>query len=191
MAALVGSYECEWAAVVRDPERRRAFRAVVNVPDAEPKLGWVEERGQRRPADWVAASEAASAAAQSPASTSAWTRVAAVADVPRDGGITYRHGALDVAVFRFASRDAWYATEATCPHRGDAVLGRGLLGSHCGVPKVACPLHKRTFSLETGEGLSDPSHRVRTFAVEVRGEDVWVLLPPSVPHAVREDAHAA
>src|SRR5262249_8014996 len=30
MAALVASYQCEWAAVVRDPERRRAFRAAIN-----------------------------------------------------------------------------------------------------------------------------------------------------------------
>ena len=57
------------------------------------------------------------------------------------------------------------------------MLGRGLLGSQGDVPKVACPLHKRTFSLETGEGLSDPSMCVRTFPVEVRGDEVWVQLP--------------
>ena len=194
MAALVSSYECEWKAVVRDPERRRMFRHVVNADQVEPSLGWVEERGQRRPADWPdpAPPPHVEPVDDGPA---AWVRVARTADVPRDGGITYRHGGLQVAVFRFASRDAWYATQAVCPHRKDAVLGRGLLGSQCGVPKVACPMHKKTFSLETGEGLSDPGYRVRTFPVEVRGDEVWVLLPSAAQSGATacapEAAHAA
>jgi hypothetical protein len=59
------------------------------------------------------------------------------------------------------------------------VLGRGLLGSHAGEPKVACPLHKKTFSLADGRGLSDPQYAIRTFPVEVRGDDVFALLPPA------------
>jgi nitrite reductase (NADH) large subunit len=193
MAALVDAYECEWAAVVRDPERRRMFRPVVNADAVEPSLGWVEERGQRRPADWP---DAAPPPLPELGADVTWVRVAHATDVPRDGGITYRHGDLQVAVFHFASRGAWYAMQATCPHRKDAVLGRGLLGSQGGVPKVACPLHKKTFSLETGEGLSDPSYRVRTFPVELRGDEVWVLLPPPVAASAcagcpREAAHAA
>jgi nitrite reductase (NAD(P)H) len=30
MDALVGTYQCEWTAVVRDPERRKQFRQFVN-----------------------------------------------------------------------------------------------------------------------------------------------------------------
>ena len=48
---------------------------------------------------------------------------------PRDGGITVAHGDAQIAVFHFASRGAWYATQAMCPHRSDMVLGRGLLGT--------------------------------------------------------------
>ena len=177
MAALVDAYECEWKAVVRDPARRRMFQHVVNADRVEPSLRWVEERGQRRPADWP---DPAPPPLAELGDDATWVRVAAVSDVPRDGGVTYRHGALAVAVFHFASRNAWYATQAVCPHRKDAVLGRGLLGSQGGVPKVACPLHKKTFSLETGEGLSDPTYSVRTFPVELRGDEVWVQLPPAV-----------
>jgi phenylpropionate dioxygenase-like ring-hydroxylating dioxygenase large terminal subunit len=72
-----------------------------------------------------------------------------------------------------------------CPHRGDMVLGRGLLGTQGGEPKVACPLHKKTFSLETGAGLADPQYRVATFPVEVRDGEVYLRLPQ------REDALAA
>jgi nitrite reductase/ring-hydroxylating ferredoxin subunit len=53
-----------------------------------------------------------------------------------------------------------FGSRAVCPHKGDAVLGRGIIGDSCGTAKVACPFHKRAFSLETGqctrgEGTSD------------------------------------
>ncbi|MBM6404980.1 nitrite reductase large subunit [Phycicoccus sp. CSK15P-2] len=51
MARHVDSYEDEWAAVLRDPERLRQFSSFVNAPDTpDPTLAYVEERGQRRPA---------------------------------------------------------------------------------------------------------------------------------------------
>jgi NAD(P)H-dependent nitrite reductase small subunit len=123
-------------------------------------------------------------------------RVAAAADVPRDGGLTISHGALRVAVFHFATRGEWWATQATCPHRKDDVLGRGLLGTHDGTPKVACPLHKKTFSLASGEGLSDARYCIRTYPVEVRNGEVWLKLPPlhtadALPAGAGEEAACA
>lgn len=38
---------------------------------------------------------------------------------------------------------------------------------------------RRTFSLVSGKGLSDPAYQVRVFPVEIRGEEVWVKLPPA------------
>jgi nitrite reductase (NADH) large subunit len=47
----VGTYEDEWAAVLKDPERLKQFSSFVNAPDtADPSLAYVEVRGQRRPA---------------------------------------------------------------------------------------------------------------------------------------------
>ena len=57
------------------------------------------------------------------------------------------------------------------------VLGRGLLGTQGGEPKVACPMHKKTFSLETGAGLADPQYSIETYGVEVRDGDVWLAIP--------------
>jgi nitrite reductase (NADH) large subunit len=162
---------------VRDPERRRAFRAAVNAAPDDGALPFVRERGQKRPADWPEPAPIAPLPAAR--ATAEWIRVARVDDVPRDGGITVLHGGTPIAVFHFASRGAWYASQAVCPHRKDTVLGRGLLGTQAGVPKVACPLHKRTFSLETGAGLSDPQYDIRTYPVEIRAGDVWVQLPPA------------
>ncbi|SDY38883.1 nitrite reductase large subunit NirB [Herbiconiux ginsengi] len=51
MALHVDSYEDEWAATLRDPERLRRFRSFVNAPQtADPALARVRERGQLRPA---------------------------------------------------------------------------------------------------------------------------------------------
>jgi nitrite reductase (NADH) large subunit len=177
MQALVDSYQCEWKQVVESPERRRAFAHFANSEAADPALRFVREREQKRPADWPDAAPPAaspSGAGREPC----WVRIARAVDFPRDGGRTVKYGATQLAVFHFASRGEWYATQAWCPHRKDMVLGRGLLGSQHGEPKVACPLHKKTFSLATGCGLSDPQYAIRTFPVERRGDDVYALLPP-------------
>lgn len=51
MARHVGSYEDEWAATLRDPERLRRFRSFVNAPNTpDPAVLQVLERGQPRPA---------------------------------------------------------------------------------------------------------------------------------------------
>jgi NAD(P)H-dependent nitrite reductase small subunit len=81
-------------------------------------------------------------------------------------------------VFNFASRGEWYAVQNRCPHRGDAVLARGIIGDEKGTPKVACPLHKKTFALDDGRCLSGDAGPVETFAVEIRDGWVHVELPP-------------
>ena len=106
-----------------------------------------------------------------------WVHVGSVSDFPLDGGRAIKHGAAEIAVYRFDSRGEWYACQNTCPHKREAVLSRGILGDQQGVPKVACPLHKKTFSLESGACLSGESYRVEVFPVRVEGDDVYVELP--------------
>ena len=36
-------------------------------------------------------------------------------------------------------------------------------------PKVACPIHKNTYNLETGKGISNPGFNLATFEVKVEG----------------------
>jgi len=51
MERHVDTYEDEWAAVLKDPERLRQFASFINAPDTpDPSLAYVETRGQRRPA---------------------------------------------------------------------------------------------------------------------------------------------
>jgi nitrite reductase (NADH) large subunit len=192
MQQLVDTYECEWAAVVRDPVRRATFRHYADRVAPDDTLQFVRERGQKRPADWPApVTRNLLTNGDTPSNRHAqrdrddWVRLAAVADVPRDGGSTVQYGETQLAVFHFASRGQWFVTQNVCPHRRDMVLARGLLGDQDGEPKVACPLHKRTFSLESGTGLSDPSFAIETYPVEIRDGAVWARVPPPAVLAQR------
>ncbi len=190
MQGLVDSYQCEWKAVVDNPEKRRFFRQFANTDDATTGVDFVEERGQKHPAGWPSdfvpveqlgpqpPTDAASRPPE-PEDRTSWVCVGKVDDFPLDGGRAIRHGDVEIAVFRFDSRGEWYASQNTCPHRSEAILGRGILGDQRGIPKVACPMHKKTFSLESGECLSGDSLRVDVFPVRVEGDDVYVELPPA------------
>ena len=188
---LVDTYECEWAQVVRNPELQKRFRHFANTAKPDDTLRFVEERGQRRPADWVksavpvspaltlpAGSKPAPEAPADEAAPSSWVPLASVEDFPRNGGLAVQYGRTQLAIFQFASRGEWYATQNRCPHMQDMVLARGLLGDHQGQPKVACPLHKKTFHLQTGAGLSDPAYHIATFPVKLEAGIVFVRLPP-------------
>jgi NAD(P)H-dependent nitrite reductase small subunit len=101
-----------------------------------------------------------------------------VRDVPAEGGIAARYGDAQIALFHFESRGEWYATQNLCPHKRAMVLARGILGDEGGAPKVACPMHKKTFDLATGRCLSGDDLELATFPVRVEGDDVFVELPP-------------
>jgi len=194
MQHLVDTYKCEWTEVVNDPERRKIFRQFVNTDDIETGIEIVTERGQNRPADWPKEGAlyqieplqnrelTASNHRRQPPSENAkprWVKVGAIDDFPLEGGAAIKYGKVQIAVFRFTSRDEWYACQNMCPHKRAFVLSRGIVGSQGDIPKVACPLHKKTFSLETGECLSDEEYSVKVFPVKVEGIDVFLLLPPA------------
>jgi nitrite reductase (NADH) large subunit len=110
--------------------------------------------------------------------SASWVRVGRIEDFPAEGGAAVKYGKSQLAVFRFSSRNEWYATQNMCPHKMAFVLSRGILGDQSGVPKVACPLHKKTFSLESGKCLSDADYSIRVFPVKVEASEVYVELPP-------------
>jgi nitrite reductase (NADH) large subunit len=201
MQSFVDTYECEWKAVVNDPEKRKLFRQFANTDETEPTIEFVRERGQERPAAWSThfvpsaeltlrkdeggrmKDESGQTSSDSsfilhPSSLS-WVQVGKVWDFPADGGAAVKYGRTQLAVFNFASRGEWYASQNMCPHRREFVLSRGLLGDVRGTPKVACPVHKKTFSLESGQCLGGDDLAVRVFPVKVEADDVYVQLPPA------------
>ncbi|MEO2049779.1 MAG: nitrite reductase large subunit NirB [Pirellulales bacterium] len=190
MQHLVDTYQCEWKAVVEDPEKRKHYRQFINTEENEPSIEFVDERGQHRPENWPKDGELVQiqipdqkhktngAAKRPEAPKSQWVEVGKVSDFPRDGGAAIKYGDVQVAVFNFTSRGEWYACQNMCPHKNAFVLSRGILGSVGHTPKVACPLHKKPFSLQSGESLSGEDFSVKVFPVKVAGENVLVQLPP-------------
>jgi len=179
MQGLVDTYQCEWKAVVEDDALRARFRHFATGPEPDSGVDFIREREQKRPPDWPSPDPSERGGDVPGEESWDWHHVAMVDDFPKDGGATVRYGRNQLAVYRFDRRGEWYATQAMCPHRKDNVLARGLLGDQDAEPKVACPLHKKTFSLQTGKGLSDPGYSVRTFSVEIREDEVWLRLPPA------------
>jgi nitrite reductase (NADH) large subunit len=195
MQSFVDTYKCEWAEVVNDPAKRRLFQQFANTDETEPTIEFVKEREQKRPVDWstsfVPASELklrrCGADVQAPASPEEqvpesvewrWTQVGKVWNFPAEGGATIKYGQTQIAVFNFSSRGEWYACQNMCPHRREFVLSRGMIGDQNGKPKVACPVHKKTFSLESGKCLSGEAYSVEVFPVKIDGDDVYLQLPP-------------
>lgn len=106
-----------------------------------------------------------------------FVRVASLRDVPSEGGIAVQYGDVQLAIFRVAG--TLYATQNSCPHTQAQVLSGGIVGDACGTPKVACPLHKKTFDLRSGACLSQDAAALATFPLRVDGDDILVELPPA------------
>ena len=103
-----------------------------------------------------------------------WVDAGAVGLFPPNAGATVLLEGRQIAVFRFERLGRWFACQNLCPHKLENVLGRGLLGELDGEPKVACPLHKRTFSLETGANLNGDCPPVTLYPVRVAAERVEI-----------------
>jgi nitrite reductase (NADH) small subunit len=105
-----------------------------------------------------------------------WHLACHVDAIPADGGGCALIAGKQIAIFNFARRGEWYATDNQCPHRQQMAVSRGMIGSQDGEPKVACPFHKKTFSLQSGQCLNDEAYQINTFPVMVKENQVYVGL---------------
>lgn len=106
--------------------------------------------------------------------TITWFKACNVSDVPANGGVCVKYHQKQIALFHFARRGEWYATQNECPHRHQMALSRGMIGTQNEEPKVACPFHKKTFSLVSGECLTGDECRIKTYPVKVEGSLVLI-----------------
>lgn len=97
-----------------------------------------------------------------------WVRVCRVDDVPASGSRLVRLGPIEVGLFRTA-HGAILAVANRCPHKGGP-LSEGIVTGH----HVVCPLHGWKVDLVTGAAVEPDRGCVTRFAVDVRGDDVFL-----------------
>lgn len=103
-----------------------------------------------------------------------WYKAAKVEAFLENGGSCIKYNDKQIAVFYFKKRNEWYACQNMCPHKMQMVLSRGMIGDVEGEPKVACPYHKKTFSLKTGENMNGECYSIITYPVKVEAGYVFI-----------------
>lgn len=103
-----------------------------------------------------------------------WFLACHTTEVPGNGGVCVKYHDQQIALFNFSRRGEWYATQNMCPHRMQMALSRGMIGSQNDEPKVACPFHKRTFSLVSGKCLNGDECDIKTYPVKVEEGRVYI-----------------
>tara|TARA_R110002049_G_scaffold240126_5_gene413446 strand:+ start:545 stop:925 length:381 start_codon:yes stop_codon:yes gene_type:complete len=103
-----------------------------------------------------------------------WFKAAPVSKFPKNGGACVKYKEKQIAVFNFTRQGEWYACQNLCPHKMEMVLSRGMIGEDMGSPKVACPLHKNTFSLKNGENLNGSLDAIATYPVKIENGFVYI-----------------
>ncbi len=56
----------------------------------------------------------------------------------------------------------------------EMVLSRGMIGSADEIPKIACPMHKKTFSLNDGSNLSGEDYSIATYPIKIVEDEVFI-----------------
>lgn len=103
-----------------------------------------------------------------------WRQACKTEDIPENGGACALIEGEQIAIYNFKKRGEWYATQNLCPHKQQMALSRGMIGSSGDEPKVACPFHKKTFSLKSGTCLSGDDYTIKTYPVKIEDGLVWV-----------------
>jgi nitrite reductase (NADH) small subunit len=103
-----------------------------------------------------------------------WFKAASTDKFPENGGACVKYKDKQIAVFNFTRKKTWYACQNLCPHKMEMVLSRGMVGDDCDIPKIACPMHKKTFSLEDGRNLNGDLPSLLTYPIKI--EDGFVFI---------------
>ncbi len=99
-------------------------------------------------------------------------------EVPENGGVCVKYKDTQIAIFNFSRRDEWYATQNMCPHKQQMVLSRGMIGSagdNC-EPKVACPFHKKSFSLKSGDCMTGEDYKIQIYPVIMLNGRIMIVI---------------
>ncbi|WP_339893680.1 nitrite reductase small subunit NirD [uncultured Algibacter sp.] len=105
---------------------------------------------------------------------STWFDVGATTNFPENSGACIKYKTKQIAVYNFTRTGKWYATQNLCPHKMEMVLSLGMIGNKEDIPKVACPMHKKNFSLEDGSNLAGEDLKIATYPVKIENGNVYI-----------------
>lgn len=108
-----------------------------------------------------------------------WTPVCPLDDIVPDTGVCALVGGRQIAIVRVGAGERLFAIDNFDPFSNAFVISRGIVGDRNGVPKIASPIYKQSFSLISGECLDDPSVALAIYPVRLNGGQVEVQGPPA------------
>ena len=113
------------------------------------------------------------------APASVWIDVCGLDRILPNRGVCALVDGVQVAVFRVmhGTDEHLFALSNFDPFSRAFVLSRGIVGSKGGRLKVASPVYKQNFDLQTGQCLDDPSVWIPTFPARVVDGRVQVGVP--------------
>ncbi|MFY9268312.1 MAG: Rieske (2Fe-2S) protein [Candidatus Manganitrophaceae bacterium] len=86
---------------------------------------------------------------------------------PEGKGKVVKIGSREILLLNIEG--AFYALDRFCAHRAAPLVEGEVVEG-----QLLCPWHGNTFDVAAGRCLTNPEEKVRTYPVEVRGEEIWV-----------------
>ena len=105
-----------------------------------------------------------------------WLDVCALEQITPGTGAAALIDGEQIAIVRPSSDPQVYALSNFDPFSKAFVIARGIIGDRNGVLKIASPVYKQNFSLETGQCLDDESVSLPTYETRVVAGRVHVKI---------------
>jgi nitrite reductase (NADH) small subunit len=113
-----------------------------------------------------------------PESGLVWIDTCALDDIPPASGVAALVRERQIALVRPDEGDRVFALSNYDPFSEAFVIARGIVGDRAGRPKIASPIYKQTFDLETGACFDDPLVKLPVYPVRVRDGRVEIGIAP-------------
>lgn len=104
-----------------------------------------------------------------------WFKAGKVEDFLTNYGGRIKYKNKQIAIFNFARRNEWYTYQNASPHKMEMVLAREITKTTDDISKIACPMHKKTFSLVDGSNLNGDDFKIATYSTKVIEDEVFVV----------------
>ncbi|HEX2659384.1 MAG TPA: nitrite reductase small subunit NirD [Polyangia bacterium] len=105
-----------------------------------------------------------------------WTDVCALEDIWPNSGVAALVEGVQIALVRVGDSAVVHGLSNFDPFSEAFVIARGIVGDRNGRPKIASPIFKQNFDLETGVCMDDPSVSLIVYPTRVRDGRVEVAV---------------